>query len=510
MLQRALATLLCLLGVVAISLAAASATVWRPSDTLVAQAQAADGGTMVVTAPGVLDLAADEVLVEARAQGDQAVVIALGRTSDVEAWVGEDAYTLVTGFADAEVLRTEVVEPAPEEAEGDAEETAADAPEAEDSEAAEEDAEPRPAPDPAGSDLWVTEVGGVGEAELSWTTEPGRWSVLVATTGEDAGPPSVSLTWPQEVRTPWLVPGVAVGSVLLLAGIVWWALLLLRARREARRPAPIRVTSTPAGGLPLHVGTVTPLGGAPTRQSTSPQVEGVGSGGGPTTAAPAPLAGAAAAEASGPDGPPTGPMTRRQIRELEQRRALEARQATSRGRRPARGAESAPTGQTPAVPPAGGPPAPAAPPAGPPSASDATTRPPGDRADEPQPAAGWRGRLGRALPARRSEKATADSPGAPLAPGRAGRGAGGLTDRPGDAPGSGAAGTPPGPAPLTWSTRPQAGQSASADAWRKAWGFGPEGGAAGSAEDAERSTKDPDPRDGSSRGRRDEDEGGAS
>ncbi|WP_250446570.1 hypothetical protein [Actinotalea sp. C106] len=63
---------------------------------------------------------------------------------------------------------------------------------------------------------------------------------------------------------------------------------------------------------------------------------------------------------------------------------------------------------------------------------------------------------------------------------------------------------------MTWSTRPQAGQSASADAWRKAWGFAPEAGAASSTEDSASSTKDPDARDGSSRGRHDEDEGGAS
>src|SRR5665648_409418 len=108
LLHRALASLLCALGAAALGLGIASATVWRPSDTLVAQAQGAPGTSLLVTDPGVLDLAADEVTVRASATSGT-VVIALGRSADVDAWVGDDAYTRVTGLAGWHVLATEKV-----------------------------------------------------------------------------------------------------------------------------------------------------------------------------------------------------------------------------------------------------------------------------------------------------------------------------------------------------------------------------------------------------------------
>ncbi len=71
----------------------ASATVWRPSDTLTASTSATG---YLVTDPGVLDLAGDSVTVTAHAAGP--VVIALGTTGDVDAWVGESRATHVTGL----------------------------------------------------------------------------------------------------------------------------------------------------------------------------------------------------------------------------------------------------------------------------------------------------------------------------------------------------------------------------------------------------------------------------
>jgi len=259
--------MLCALGAVALGLGIASATVWRPSDTLVAQAQGAPGTSLLVTDPGVLDLAADEVTVRASATSGT-VVIALGRSADVDAWVGDDAYTRVTGLAGWHVLATEkVAASAPEagdpaaDAAGDpaADPAAVPDPAAEPDSAAVPDpaAEPDPAadaaPDPAGSDLWVHEASGERAATLELTRQDGRWSVLVAATA--GGVPSVALEWPQVVTTPWLVPGVVVGSLLLLIGIAWWVLILVAGRRLARAaaaPVPQPAALTPAEpALPL-------------------------------------------------------------------------------------------------------------------------------------------------------------------------------------------------------------------------------------------------------------------
>ena len=284
MIERALATLLCLMGAVAITLGIASATAWRADDVLVASAAAARGTTMVVTDPGVLDMAADTVTVSADA--DSRVVIALGRTEDVDAWVDGDAHTRVTGLAEWHVLATNGVEaeptptptatPAPTD--GPAA-TADGAGDAADGTAATGpgvgDAAETPAPDPSGSDLWVAQVSADRHVELEWSAREGRWSVLVAAVGEDAGPPSVSLAWPQTVTTPWLWPAVVVGGLMLMGGLAWWARILLAGRRRTRGSA-----------------------GRPPAAVAPPVPEVVGA--------------AASASVSG------APLTRRQLREMEE------------------------------------------------------------------------------------------------------------------------------------------------------------------------------------------------
>lgn len=253
MIRRVLASLLCVLGAAALGLGIASATLWRPSDTLVAQARAGAGTTMIVTDPGVLDLAADDVTV--RAEAPSTVVIALGRSGDVDAWVGEDPHTRVTGLAGWHRLAAVRVGELPEEtsAADVPEQTASDPPaeplQTTPTDPAQAPESPAAAPDPAASDLWVDEVSGDGEATLTWSRQDGRWSVLVAATGEDAAGPSVTLEWPQVVTTPWLMPGVVAGSLLLLVGMGWWALILVAGRRP--RAAQVAVEPEAAPAVPL-------------------------------------------------------------------------------------------------------------------------------------------------------------------------------------------------------------------------------------------------------------------
>lgn len=262
MLHRVIAALLCALGLVAIGLAVASATVWRPADALVASATAEPGHPLVATDAGVLDLAAEEVRLVAEVDGDGPVVLAVARTADVEAWVGSDPHTRLTGLLDRETLRTEARtgedvpgegtadlpadEDAPDPTEGaDAGDGAApegaapeDAEDATAPEDADTDAPAAPVADPRGSDLWVLELTRDGSVALDWTDVPGRWSVLVAAPETDE-PPRVTMTWPQEVRTPFLVPGVVLGVVLLVLGLAVVALAVVRARSERAVVAPV-------------------------------------------------------------------------------------------------------------------------------------------------------------------------------------------------------------------------------------------------------------------------------
>lgn len=237
MTRRIIATALIVLGVIAIALAIASATVWRPTDTATLTLPARPDTPLVISDAGVLDAVDPDVTIVATADADQPVTLAVGRTEDVVAWVGTSAHTRITGLESWDALAVEDVE---QTAEGEATDAAEDA----------------GVPDPAGSDLWVTEQTGTGTAEMSWADRDGRWSLLAATDGT-APAPQISLTWPVDVRTPWLVPGLVVGAVLLLAGAALLILDLLAARELRRREAALAESDGDEGPT-----TVLPAGAA--------------------------------------------------------------------------------------------------------------------------------------------------------------------------------------------------------------------------------------------------------
>ncbi|MGV8968530.1 MAG: hypothetical protein ACOH2F_19880 [Cellulomonas sp.] len=235
MLQRLIAIVLGVLGLASIALGVASATAWRAQDTLVATTSAApaSAGTLLVAAPGVLELGGTPVTVTARANGGTKVVLAIGREADVAGWVGTDPSAVIAGLSDLRTLR---LEPAAAEPTAEPSPVPSDAPAdaAAPADPAADAAAPTPAtaaPDPDGSDLWVSQAVGERSAELMWTPQPGRWTLLVAGVGDGAKAPTVVLSWPQTVTTPWLVPGVVVGVVLLALGIALGLRLWLRARR---------------------------------------------------------------------------------------------------------------------------------------------------------------------------------------------------------------------------------------------------------------------------------------
>ncbi|MFC7406287.1 hypothetical protein [Georgenia alba] len=232
MTRRIISVALIVLGLVAVLAAIASATIWRPTDIARLSLPARPDAPLVVTNAGVLDTVGPEVTVRATAGDDDPVTLAVGRTEDVDAWVGSAPHERVTGLASWEELAVETANPVEETTEPAEETTGGGEETTGGEEETTEGAGPEEAsvPDPAGSDLWVAEQTGTGSAEMTWTDQDGRWSLLAATDG--SGPaPEVSLTWPVEVRTPWLIPGIVVGTVLVLVGVL---LLVLQARAGRR------------------------------------------------------------------------------------------------------------------------------------------------------------------------------------------------------------------------------------------------------------------------------------
>ncbi len=170
-------------------------------------------------------------------RGDREVFAAYGPTTDVEAWVGSSPYTRIAmddqGALTSQVVQPEATTPTPTPsptagASGtDASGTAA--------------AATSTVTDPRGSDLWLSEQTGQGEVSLS-TRLPDDVSLILATDGQAAAPADVELSWPSEGESPWVVPLVVGGIVLLVVGLVLYLLALrhLRRSRGPRRNLPPR------------------------------------------------------------------------------------------------------------------------------------------------------------------------------------------------------------------------------------------------------------------------------
>ncbi|QIK83973.1 hypothetical protein [Sanguibacter sp. HDW7] len=417
MLQRVIGWLLVALGVLSAALGVASATVWRPDDLVTASSSGAGATTLLAVEPGVLDLVSDDVTVTATRPDGGEITVALGREVDVRGWVGSDAHLSVTGLATWDRLATTLVagETTPlEPADGESTKASDDkttkpsddktTKPADDGSAA---ATPGPAtvvgtsglvgPDPSGSDMWFASATGAGSATLPVDVPAGvgRTMLLVASVGDGAPAPVLALAWQREVATPWLVPALVVGILLLLAG----GLVLLAAtrggllavgatarrsiletsartaatlstRRDGRRadtPAEPPAPATPAGTVsPTSTTTRTadPAASAPSTSSpygprpVAPSADSasvlpgmaVGATRPPAPASPyavrrsAPSAGsatdqgtdAASLAATAPAGAGGRPLTRREMREQAEREAALAAQEKAR-RRPRTG-----------------------------------------------------------------------------------------------------------------------------------------------------------------------------
>lgn len=220
--RRLIAILLIVLGLGTIGAAIASATIWKPETTVSVPLPASPEENYVITDPGVLNIVNETVKVRAYAEdSDTPVFLAIGRTDEVQAWVAPSDHGKITGLDTWEELRYEtvdaVVEPAPEEGEEAKEEQPLE-------------------PNPATSDMWLTQVNGLGEVTYTWQEIPGRWSLIAATDGEHAAP-MIEFTWDREVPTPALIPGIIVGAVVALAGAALLVLGLLRRTEEEYAPA---------------------------------------------------------------------------------------------------------------------------------------------------------------------------------------------------------------------------------------------------------------------------------
>ncbi len=216
------AVALVLLGLLTLLAGIGQRTFWAPAESVTAAVPAGTAAAPLT----VIDQELRTVRggpVKINVKGEGAFLLASGRPDDVQAWVGKTAHNTVTGVADdGKTLAL---------THSDGEATA---------------------PSPAGSDLWVTTENASGDLSYTWTAPAdGDWALLLAADGTKPAPAEITMTFPNDTSTPWAIPLMVLGALLIGAGGV---LVLLKPRsgggrgnRAATRGAKSPATDTQGG-----------------------------------------------------------------------------------------------------------------------------------------------------------------------------------------------------------------------------------------------------------------------
>ncbi|MET1021912.1 MAG: hypothetical protein ABWX69_06905 [Arthrobacter sp.] len=196
------AVALVLLGLLALLAGTGQKTFWAPPESVTAAAPAGSTAAPLTVFDEKLRTMRDGT-VTINVKGEGSFMLAAGRPDDVEAWVGKTAHNTVSGVSDdGKALQLT-------HADGEA-----------------------TSPSPAGSDLWVSTENASGELKYNWTPPAdGDWSLLLATDGTKPAPSSITMTFPNDTSTPWAVPLMVLGALMILGGA---ALLVLKPKSGAR------------------------------------------------------------------------------------------------------------------------------------------------------------------------------------------------------------------------------------------------------------------------------------
>lgn len=209
--QRLLAVLLVLVGLIGLALGRLGETTWAPATEVTSSVELSEPGPAVVIDPGVLYIGGTEG--EVTVTGASSVSMITASNSDIDAYLDGVQYTRITGASSWSTLSTETVN-----ADGDTELT-----------------------DPTSSDLWRTVetqdspltidvadfyAGESGEDEQVYR------AILLVTDGSSAGADSVSITWPVDDTNEWVPYAYAGGAAVAVVGLILLVLSLGSGRRR--------------------------------------------------------------------------------------------------------------------------------------------------------------------------------------------------------------------------------------------------------------------------------------
>ncbi len=209
--QRLLAVLLVLIGLIGLVLGRLGETTWAPATETTATVELGDPGAAVVIDPGVLYVGGMEGEVTIEGASDVSLITA--DNSDIEAYLAETRYTRITGASDWTSLSTQEVNP-----DGATELS-----------------------DPTGSDLWRTvdtkptpytlDVADFAAGEHDENKQVYR-AILIVTDGTAPGADSVTITWPVEDENEWVPFAYAGGAAIAVIGLVLLVVSLGGRRRD--------------------------------------------------------------------------------------------------------------------------------------------------------------------------------------------------------------------------------------------------------------------------------------
>ena len=209
--QRLLAVLLVLVGLIGLALGRLGDTVWAPDTETTASVTLEDPGPAVVIDPGVLYVGGEEGQVTIEGASDVSVITA--SNGDIDAYLDGVHHTRITGASDWSTLSTEDVDP-----DGEAELS-----------------------DPTSSDLWrsvdTSESPYTLDVHEFWAGENGEneqvyRALLIVTDGTEPGAESVSITWPVDAENAWVPYAYAGGAAVAVIGLVLLVVSLGRRRDE--------------------------------------------------------------------------------------------------------------------------------------------------------------------------------------------------------------------------------------------------------------------------------------
>lgn len=203
---RILGVLSAILGLVLSTIGVLSGTVWKPDEYASVETQEITTSAVVLPyeVRDLLDSSVD-VKISSSKQGKIKIVGAPIR--DIQAWLGDGAYTLITGLETKKELSTSTFGKSK-------------------------------LPNKLDSDLWVVEQDVNNSTEITGASLAiFKNLAIMAISVDPKDAPSIALRWEQDATAPLMWPGIVAGIVLVIIGLLILFEDLQRRQRAKRREA---------------------------------------------------------------------------------------------------------------------------------------------------------------------------------------------------------------------------------------------------------------------------------